>query len=96
MADADLTLVVVDLSEPAKAEDRKLFLEATRSGRVVLVGNKCDLPRCSDAVEGMLAVSALTGEGIAELRRKIVDRIAPERPSRAAPARMRRLPRQGA
>ena len=78
MADADLTLVVVDLSEPARAEDPELFLEATRQGRVILVGNKCDLPRRSDAPEGLLAVSALTGEGIAELRRKIVDQIAPE------------------
>ena len=49
MADADLTLVVVDLSEPAQAEDRELFLEATRQGRVILVGNKCDLPRRADA-----------------------------------------------
>jgi tRNA modification GTPase len=78
MADADLTLVVVDLSWPTQAEDRDLIQEATRQGRVVPVGNKCDLPRRSDAPEGMLVVSALTGEGIAELRRKIVDRIAPE------------------
>ena len=78
MADADLTLVVVDLSEPAPAEDRDLLLEATRQGRVILVGNKCDLPRRADAAEDLLAVSALTGEGIAELRRKIVDQIAPE------------------
>jgi tRNA modification GTPase len=78
MADADLTLVVVDLSELAQAEDRDLLLEATRQGRVILVGNKCDLPRRSDAPAGLLAVSALTGEGIAELRRKILDQIAPE------------------
>ncbi len=78
MADADLTLVVVDLSEPAPAEDRDLLLEATRQGRVILVGNKCDLPRRADAPEGLVAVSALTGEGIPELRRKIVDQIAPE------------------
>ena len=43
MADADLTLVVVDLSEPLTDEDRALMARAASQGRCLLVGNKCDL-----------------------------------------------------
>src|SRR5579871_6450175 len=45
MADADLTLVVVDLSAPLTAEDLALIERAQKQGRWLLVGNKCDLPR---------------------------------------------------
>jgi tRNA modification GTPase len=72
MADADLTLVVVDLSLKPTTEDRALM---TR-GRMV-VGNKCDLPR-APGHEVDAVVSAATGEGIAELRHRIVGAMAPE------------------
>ncbi len=72
MADADVTLIVVDVSEPARDDDKELI--ARVHGKRLVVGNKCDLGvRRADA----LAVSALTGEGIAELRRAIIDTIAP-------------------
>ncbi len=70
MADADLTLVVVDASAPA-AEDQALIERA--QGKLLVVANKCDL---AEPALGM-GVSALTGEGIPELRRAIVDAIAP-------------------
>ena len=74
MADADLTLVVVDLAQPLGAEDRELIARAQRQGRWLLVGNKADLAQ----PEGRhLAVSALTGQGIEELRQAIFDSIAP-------------------
>jgi tRNA modification GTPase len=71
MADADLTIVVVDSSVPLEAEDEALIGRA--QGKSLVVANKCDL-RASPV--GM-QVSALTGEGIPELRRAIVDAIAP-------------------
>jgi len=71
MADADLTLVVIDASTPLGPEDEALISRA--QGKMLVVANKCDL---GPAHRG-LPVSALTGEGIPELRRAIVDAIAP-------------------
>jgi tRNA modification GTPase len=76
MADADLTLVVVDLSQPAAAEDHDLIARAVSQGRWLLAGNKCDLPR-GQAPDRAIAVSALTGEGISALRQAILDAVAP-------------------
>ncbi len=66
MADADLTLVVIDLSEPD--DGAGLIEEARRRGRAMVVGNKCDLPVRARLAGVYLAVSALTGEGIDRLR----------------------------
>jgi tRNA modification GTPase len=77
MADADLTLVVVDLSLPIELGDCDLIERARRQGRFVLVGNKCDLPRRPEVPDDFIAVSALTGEGIDCLRRRTVEAISP-------------------
>jgi len=76
MADADLTLVVIDLSQPAASEDGELIARAVGQGRCLLAANKCDLPR-AQAPEAAIAVSALTGEGIPTLRQAILDAVAP-------------------
>jgi tRNA modification GTPase len=67
MADADVTVVVIDLSAPVEEQDRKLMAR----GKLV-VGNKADLPRRAELAEPLIAVSALTGEGIDALRAAIV------------------------
>lgn len=77
MADADLTLVVIDLSAPLDGQDLELLERARSQGRYLLVGNKADLPRRAEPPEEFVAVSALTGEGIEELRRRCLDRVAP-------------------
>ena len=77
MADADLTLVVVDLSAPVAAEDRELMARARGQGRWILVGNKCDLPRRAEPLEAMHPVSALTGEGVEALRDAVFRAVAP-------------------
>jgi tRNA modification GTPase len=81
MADADLTLVVVDLSAPAAAEDHRLMERARSQGRWLVVANKCDLARGAGRPlgppEGAVAVSALTGEGITRLREAILEAVAP-------------------
>ena len=75
MADADVTLVVFDLAAPLNEEDLALFERAHKQGRYILAGNKADLPRVADLADDFVAVSALTGAGIAELRRKIAPTI---------------------
>lgn len=75
LADADLILAIIDLSAPLGEVDRELLHRAQSTGRALVVGNKADLPTQA-AVEGeCIAVSAQTGEGVASLRRAIVDRI---------------------
>src|SRR5271165_1385524 len=80
LADADLVLVVLDASQEATHEDEELLRHA--EGRpTIVVGNKCDL-RGSDqwsVVSGQSSIvparvraSALTGEGIGELRAEIL------------------------
>jgi tRNA modification GTPase len=82
MADADLTLVVMDISAVCD-EDMRLVLRASQQGKHLVVGNKCDLPRVLGigkeigGIENALPVSALTGEGIGELRSAIVEALAP-------------------
>lgn len=76
MADADLTLVVVDLSLPLEAEDRELIRHAREQGKFFIAGNKSDLPHRAE-LEGAFPVSALTGAGIPELRARLVETIAP-------------------
>ena len=77
MADADLTLVVIDRSQAAGSEDRALLERARERGRWLLVGNKSDLPAGDEAIEGAIAVSARTGAGIPELREAILEAVAP-------------------
>ena len=73
MADADVTLVVVDISQPLDPEDKALIERAKSQGRSLVVGNKSDLGRN----DNVLLVSALTGEGIPQLREAILESIAP-------------------
>jgi tRNA modification GTPase len=77
MADADLTLVVTDLSQPPHEQDRALIERAQRQGRHLAVANKCDLFR-GQATKPPNSVSALTGEGIPHLREAILEAIAPK------------------
>jgi tRNA modification GTPase len=85
IADVDLTLVVVDLSQGITAEDRELIARAPRS---LLAGNKCDLlheaagcdqsrDRKGAFADTPLPVSAKTGEGISALRKAILEAVAP-------------------
>src|SRR6185312_13311594 len=69
MADADLTIVVVD-------GDRSLVQSAREQGRTLVAANKCDLPGFH-VLPDEIAVSALTGEGIHALRRAAIEMLAP-------------------
>jgi len=76
MADADLTLVVVDISGPLELQDHDLIRRAGEQGKFLIAGNKCDLPSARGAVDA-LPVSALTGEGLHELRKRVIETLVP-------------------
>jgi tRNA modification GTPase len=87
-ADSDLAILVLNGAEEPMPEDRDLLARLAPLGKLLVVVNKCDLPQRldRDALRGELArlasdtcgqlltvsVSALQGEGIAELRRAII------------------------
>jgi len=81
LADADLTLAVVDLSAPLDDTDGRLLQKCAEAGQGVVVGNKADLEPRAQLPAGALAVSAVTGLGIEDLRQAIVEHAAP-RPGR--------------
>ena len=73
LADAALVLVVLDATEPLNDEEHRL-LKAVEGRPALVVVNKSDLAEASAAVSGIAALrtSALTGEGIAALRERIL------------------------
>lgn len=85
---AELLVVVLDRSRPLNAEDRALLEEAA-SARSVVVANKRDLPAAWDSAAeapAALPASAVTGEGLDEVRRSIVRALAGGDGRRDAPA----------
>ena len=82
MAEADVVLLVVDSAAGVSEEDRAVMSEG--AGRDVLVAmNKADLVAAAKDVRvetvETIATSAVTGEGIGELRAAIVRAVAGER-----------------
>lgn len=77
LAEADMVLVVLDSSQPFGSEDREL-LEQVAERAAVIVENKCDLGSSQFAVPGSqsrVRTSALSGEGIGELREQILRQV---------------------
>ncbi|HEV2494209.1 MAG TPA: tRNA uridine-5-carboxymethylaminomethyl(34) synthesis GTPase MnmE [Terriglobia bacterium] len=94
VADSDLRLLVVDASEGWTEEDAKLLARLRPLGALVIAANKRDLPhrltpadldRAPSAGHEVVTrpqvvwTSALTGDGLAELRTKILEIAAPSR-----------------
>ena len=77
LQEADCALVVVDLSQPGAEEDDELWRRVRSDCPALLVGNKLDLPRQREGANELIAVSAKTGEGIADLRERIRQRTLP-------------------
>jgi tRNA modification GTPase len=88
MADSDVRLLVVDVSQPWTEEDAELLQRMQRMGRMLVAANKSDLPertKKSDIERAIraenhhlpggveiVATSALTGRGVDELRDRII------------------------
>ncbi len=79
LADADLVLMVTDVSQPNHEEDQKLlvFIE---NRAAIFVENKSDLVAKSTSAlqENRVRTSTITGEGIAQLREAILRNVAGE------------------
>lgn len=77
LADAAIVVVVLDVTEDLNEEEHAL-LAAVKARPAIIAVNKCDLAagglRIPPATDGIPAVatSALTGQGVAELRERIV------------------------
>lgn len=95
LADADLVLMVLDASQTASDEDQKLLAQVEQR-RAIVVENKVDLVNANQgflertdpasAAEqpvSRLRTSAFTGEGIAQLRAAILQRITGDSASSA-------------
>ena len=76
MADADLTLVVLDLSRPRTPEDEALLARAREQGRYLVAANKSDLPALWPAGDA-IPVSAQSGAGVDQLRQRAIEVLAP-------------------
>ncbi len=97
LADADLVLVVVDASQGQTAKDNELLRQA-ENRPVILVGNKCDLGvggQLSVGGERHLLTSAVTGEGIAELRGAILRHVGGEAGAQAESGFLTNVRHQG-
>jgi tRNA modification GTPase len=79
LADAALVLVVLDATQPLNEEETRL-LEAVQGRPALIAINKSDLNKTASSPDGIpeiigtpaLPTSALTGEGIPELRERIL------------------------
>jgi tRNA modification GTPase len=74
---ADLTLLCLDVSRPLTAWEREQLSLPCSAGRLV-VWTKCDLPRAADVpdVSAALLTSSVAGQGLDDLRRAIIQRLA--------------------
>ena len=78
IADADISLLVLDASEPLNADDIALLNYLSQERRIVAL-NKTDLPirlKASSTPSETLRISALTGEGFDLLTETILARLA--------------------
>lgn len=81
--DADLILLLLDVSRPVDVDEQHLLDEFAESPHCLIVAGKCDLP-CAwsrPLPEDCLRLSAVTALGLRELMGAIVRRLVPEVPA---------------
>ena len=76
--EADISLIVLDGSQPLTAEDEALLAQADE--RSLIVVNKADLPRAFSLPEGAIPLSAATSEGVEALHEALSARISGSAP----------------
>jgi tRNA modification GTPase len=97
LADADLVLVVLDASQGETAEDAEL-LRLAENRPVIVVGNKSDLGTSGQwlvASDQKVRTSAVTGEGISELRAEILRHVGGEAGAQAEAGFLTNVRHQG-
>ena len=75
--DADLVLFVYDASQGIKEED-KAILELIKDKNYIVIANKADLIK--DKNDGVVCISALTGEGVNELKQTLTSKVCEVEP----------------
>ena len=86
IADADISLIVLDSSRPLEREDIELIDIVPEANRIITI-NKSDLPNYLDEqlfdgvhtaelYDNVVSISALTGSGFEELTAKIFERLS--------------------
>ena len=76
IADADLSVVVIDGAKPRGVEEEETIERARHAGKYLIAANKSDLPEFRAEADS-LPVSARTGAGVAGFRRACLDLLAP-------------------
>lgn len=81
---ADARMVLVDLSQLPTPDDEELIAQWTDA---IVIGHKCDLGDQwqNRLPTGAIRVSSVTGEGLDEIQRRIVQRLIPHVPSARTP-----------
>jgi tRNA modification GTPase len=89
LAEADLAILLIDISQPANDEDRALL---TALPTAIVVAHKCDLPRWegpnawnAEAAIKWLPVSSKTSDGVDRLLQAISKRLVPDSPPASTP-----------
>jgi tRNA modification GTPase len=85
IADADISLLVMDASEPLTGDDARLLEQVSEERRIIAL-NKIDLPRGLEAAslppareDEIVCISSATGEGFERLTREIFRRLSGDR-----------------
>lgn len=84
LREADCRVLLLDTSRPPHEDDRQLLADCPDA---LLVAHKCDLPNVwgDQLPPEALPVSSLTGHGVDELARSVVNRLVPEVPPAGTP-----------
>ena len=78
IVDSDITVVVLDQSSSLQADDETLLRQTRERGAYIVIGNKSDLPHQLTTSVDLIETSAVTGQGIDDLRAAILRAIAPD------------------
>ena len=70
ISEAELVLLVLDMSKALTKEDQDL-LKLTKGQKRIIIGNKSDLPKATQ-LEEILSISTLTKEGLKDLEKAIL------------------------
>jgi len=73
LQEAELVLLVLDLSKPLTPED-ELLIEETKHHERIIIGNKKDLPRALK-MENLVEISSLEKSGIKDLEKAILKKL---------------------
>jgi tRNA modification GTPase len=98
LAEADIVLVVLDSSQSVSEEDYELLLTQVHPENAIIVANKADLSGPPLALNSHLRVartSAVTGQGIPELREEILCHIGGEAGVQREPGFLTNVRHQG-